>query len=71
MRRCKAKLFSLVVSKVDDAFMKPPNICRQQILRERCTSRLLQKNADATLLGVKNSVMSRHGIARMKQIIIR
>lgn len=25
MRRCKAKLFFLVVSKVDDAFMKPPN----------------------------------------------
>lgn len=25
MRRCKAKLFSWFASKVDDAFMKPPN----------------------------------------------
>lgn len=65
----QSQTFFLVASKVDDAFMKPQNLYADSRYSENTYLQdHFKENVDDILFGVKNSVMFRRGIARMKQV---
>lgn len=72
MRRCKAKLFFLVCFKSRSHFYETSGLYTDSGYSEDTYLQdHFKENVNAILFGVKNSVMFRRGIARMKQITIR